>query len=163
MRSHKRSNYETLTANYRSAKIMNQPTRLDNYIITAGGSSVLVGTVSSQQEGPDWVFPGSAWPLSGNSSCLPQPRDLHVRLTGNSKVVVGVNVSLNACVSLSDSHMTQLWLVQVYTASGLRSNNILKTNRQRKQSCTSQFVLMIFLDPVVFCSSRKPHVGRAQM
>lgn len=121
---------------------------------------MLVGTVSSQQEGPDWVFPRSAWPLSGNSSCLPQPKDLHVRLTGNSK---GVNVSLNACVSLSDSHMAQLRLVQVYTASGLRSNNILKTNRQRKQSCTSQFVLMITLDPAVFCSSRKPHVGRAQM
>lgn len=121
---------------------------------------MLVGTVSSQQEGPDWVFPGSAWPLSGNSSCLPQPKDLHVRLTGNFK---GVNVSLNACVSLSDSHMAQLRLVQVYTASGLRSNNILKTNRQRKQSCTSLFVLMIFLDPAVFCSSRKPHVGRAQM
>lgn len=105
--------------------------------------------------------PGLCGPSLGTPAASHSPGTW--MLAGNSKVVVGENVSLNACVSLSDSHMTQLWLVQVYTASGLRSNNILKTNRQRKQSCTSQFVLMITLDPAVFCSSRKPHVGRAQM
>lgn len=40
------------------------------------------------------------WALSGHSSLLPQSKDLHVRLIGDSKLSVDVNVSMNDCLFL---------------------------------------------------------------
>lgn len=37
------------------------------------------------------VLPRSVWVLSGHSDFLPQNKDMHVRLIGNSKFPVGVN------------------------------------------------------------------------
>merc|ERR1712035_272647 len=77
----------------------------------------VVSTAASQQEGPEFdppaprlgqglsvrslhVLPVPAWVLSGYSGFLPQSKDMHVRLIGNSKLSVGVNVRLNGCSSL---------------------------------------------------------------
>ena len=37
--------------------------------------------------------------LSGYSSFLPPPKNMHVRFTGNSKLSLGANVSVDGCVS----------------------------------------------------------------
>merc|ERR1712035_59525 len=82
---------------------------------------VVVSTVASQQEG-SWFDPGcgspsvrslhvlpvSAWVLSGYSGFLPQSKDMQVgdRLIGDSKLTVGVNVSMNGCLSLRVSPAT---------------------------------------------------------
>merc|ERR1712035_185044 len=46
------------------------------------------------------VLPVPAWVLSGYSGFLPQSKDMHVRLIGDSKLSVGVNVRVNGCSSL---------------------------------------------------------------
>ena len=46
------------------------------------------------------VLPVSAWVLSGFSGFLPQSKNMHVRSIGDSKLSLGVNVSVNGCVSL---------------------------------------------------------------
>ena len=46
------------------------------------------------------VLPVYAWVLSGYSGFLPPPENMHVRLTGDSKLSVGVSVSVHGCVSL---------------------------------------------------------------
>merc|ERR1712035_232177 len=77
----------------------------------------VVSTAASQQEGPEFdppaprlgqglsvrslhVLPVSAWVLSGFSGFLPQSKDMHVRLIGDSKLPVGVNVSVSGCLSM---------------------------------------------------------------
>ncbi len=40
------------------------------------------------------------WSLSGYSCFLPQSEDMQVRLISDSKLPVGVNVSVDCCVSL---------------------------------------------------------------
>ena len=73
---------------------------------------VVVGAVTSQQEG-SWfesqlvlsvwslhVLPVSAWVLSGYSGFLPPSKNMHVRLIGDSKLSLGVSVSVGDCLSL---------------------------------------------------------------
>ncbi len=100
----------------------------------------MVSTVASQQEDPrfksrstcltsreSWVWyrlgrglsvwslhvlPVSAWVLSGYSSFLPQSKDMQFRLIGDSKLPVGVNVSVNGCLSLYVSPAVNWRLVQ---------------------------------------------------
>lgn len=45
------------------------------------------------------VLPVPAW-VPGTPSFLPRPKGMHVGLIGNSELSVGVNVSLNYCLSL---------------------------------------------------------------
>jgi len=74
----------------------------------------VVSTVASQREGsrvpgsiPTWdlsvwsllVLPVDAWVLSGYSSFLPPSKNMHVRLTGDSKLSLGVSVSVCGCLS----------------------------------------------------------------
>ena len=40
-----------------------------------------------------------AWVLSGFSGFLPLSKHMHVRLIGNSKLSLGVSVSVNGCLS----------------------------------------------------------------
>ncbi len=46
------------------------------------------------------VLPVSAWVLSRYSDFLPQSRDVQVQLIGDSISQVGLNVSMNGCLSL---------------------------------------------------------------
>lgn len=59
----------------------------------------MVSTVAPQQKGycfdsdsglPVWTL--HAWVLTGYSSFLPQPKGVHVRFIGNSKLSMGVSV-----------------------------------------------------------------------
>ncbi len=52
------------------------------------------------------------WVFSGYSSFLPQSKDMQVRLTGDSKFPVGVNMSVSGCLSLYVGPMTDLRPVQ---------------------------------------------------
>ncbi len=75
----------------------------------------MVSTVALQQEGPGfdtwlsmwnlYVLPVTVWVPSGNASVLPQSKDMQATLTGDSKLPVGVNVSMNGCFSLYVSHV----------------------------------------------------------
>lgn len=59
---------------------------------------------------PVWTFyilHVSARAHSGNSGFLPQSKDMQARLTGYSKLPIGVNVSVNGC----------LYMSKVYTAA----------------------------------------------
>ncbi len=49
---------------------------------------------------------------SGYPSFLPQPKDKQVRLIGDFKLPVGVNVSVNGCLSLYVSPVMNRQLVQ---------------------------------------------------
>ena len=72
--------------------------------------SVVVSTVTSQQRVPDlipgwdlsvWslhVLPVYAWVLSRDCGFLPLSKNMHVRLIGDSKLSVGVSVSVYGCV-----------------------------------------------------------------
>ncbi len=54
----------------------------------------------------------SVWVPSGSSGLLPRSKDMQVRLIGDSKSPVGVNVSVNGCLSLYVSPVMNWRLVQ---------------------------------------------------
>ena len=45
------------------------------------------------------VLPVYVWVLSGYSGFLPPYKNMHVRLTGDSKLSLGVSVSVHGCLS----------------------------------------------------------------
>jgi len=51
------------------------------------------------------VLPVYAWALSRYSGFLPPPKNLHVRLIGDSKFPLGVSVSVDGCLSLDVYHL----------------------------------------------------------
>ncbi len=66
---------------------------------TRGGT---VGQWLAQlQEGSEFEPTGRLGPFCVEFACfLPQSKDMQVRLTGDSKMPVGVDVSLSGCLSL---------------------------------------------------------------
>ncbi len=65
----------------------------------------MVSTVASQQEGSRFKPVAFACSLQAPGVLL-KSRDMQVRLTGGSKLPVGVNVSVNGCLSLCVSPVT---------------------------------------------------------
>lgn len=66
-----------------------------------GGISVKLLTMSKMAANNHTM---DVWVLSRYAGFLPQLKQMHIRLTGNSKLSVGVNVSADACVGLSRMH-----------------------------------------------------------
>lgn len=70
--------------------------------------------------GPSWCLhvvsvPLRGWVLSCNSSFLRQSGDLRIGLIGNSTLSVTVSVSVDGCLSLCVSSVTNWKLVQAVT------------------------------------------------
>jgi len=84
---------------------------LQLFLIMGPHGGVVVSTVASQREGSRFnsrlvlsvwslhVLPVYAWVLSRYSSFLPPSKNMHVRLTGDSKLSFGVSVSVCGCLS----------------------------------------------------------------
>lgn len=58
------------------------------------------------------ILPVSAWVLSEYSGFLTQSKDMQVRLTGNSKLPIGLNVSVIDCLSMYVGPLMNWRLVQ---------------------------------------------------
>lgn len=73
--------------------------------------------------------PGLGWLLSGYSGFLPQAKDKYVSLTGDPKLALGVNVSVDGCLCLSDSSETGWCWSRMYPASLPVTDYLLLTDR----------------------------------
>lgn len=68
--------------------------------MTGGHAGTVVSTVSFTHKKVQGSSP-LAWVLSRRSGCLPQSKEMHFRLIGDSKLPVGVNVSARAWLFVS--------------------------------------------------------------
>ena len=104
--------------------------KLINWIPLGGlHGGVVVSTVASQQEGSRFdrhlgpfcvslhVLFVYAWVLSGYSGFLPPSKYMHVRLIGDSKIVLSVSVSVSVHGCLSRLSLCGPVMSRVYPAS----------------------------------------------
>lgn len=63
-------------------------------------------------------FPVNVWVLSGNSGFIPLLKDMLVKFISDSKLVAGVNVTMNGCLSLCQpcNRLADTELSRVYPA-----------------------------------------------